>query len=124
MNHGKQKLNFTFLYFYWYQGKIEFNNNKFDLTDIPLLFFVLIVISLFSFSFYFNNISANLGGPQKYKKVLYLKEKEDFLIKTDPNQKTDTLTIIYENNEYIYFKENSNLKSIKRDYIAGEILIK
>ena len=98
--------------------------NRLDLTEGPLRFFMLIILSLVLFGLYFKQIKPNFGGGYIYHKVLILKDKRDNLIKTDSLKYTDTLDVIYENNEFIYIKYLKSSKSIRKDLIEGEIYVK
>lgn len=111
-------------YLVWHVFKSEQKNKIFDLTESPIIFFMLVITSLTFFSLYFKEIKTNLGGGKTYKKILILNDKQENIIYTDSLKKTDTLTIIYESNDFIYFKDNNCTKSIRKDLISGEISIK
>lgn len=133
---GPQDLNFlwkaylivilynSFAYLIWHKYSLEKQRKVFDLTESPLFFFAIIISSLAIFSIYYKDIKSNFGGGQNYKKVLILKERQYNLIKTDTLMRTDTLIIIYENKDFIYYKEKENTKSIRKDIVIGEIFIK
>lgn len=112
----------SYVFFFWEvaDGKINLK----DWTEGPLRFFMLLILSLLLFSLYFKQIRPNFGGGSIYHKVLILKDKRDNLIKTDSLKHSDTLDIIYENNEFIYIKYLKSSKSIRKDLIEGEIYIK
>jgi len=107
---------------FWEVGDKKINRK--DLTEGPLRFFMLFILSLILFGLYFKQIRPNFGGGSIYHKVLILKEKKDNLIKTDSLKYTDTLDVIYENNEFIYIKYLKSSKSIRKDLIEGEIYVK
>jgi hypothetical protein len=98
--------------------------NLYDLTETPLLFFMFFILSLLLFSTYFKEVKVNFGGGKNYKKVLILNEKKDNLIKTDSLFHTDTLSIIYENNDFIYYKKSNSVMSLRKEIVEGEIIIK
>ena len=77
-----------------------------------------------AFGIYFKEIKSNFGGGKSYQKVIVLEKKQDNLIKTDSLLRSDTLTIIYENAEFVYYKDKANTKSIRKDLILGELLLK
>ena len=101
-----------------------YKTGKLDFGEIILRVFVFFIISLLLFGSYFREIGSNFGGGKPYKKVLVLKEKKDYLLKTDSLFKTDTLNILYENDVYFYFKAGNITKCVKKDLIDGEIMIK
>jgi len=92
--------------------------------DGYLIYSVLIISSMYCFSFYFNEMPLNIGGGKNYKEVLILKEKRDNILHTDSLNQSDTLTIVYETEQFVYFKSNKSIKSIRKDLIIGEICIK
>lgn len=108
----------------WKFFKHEIIYEKFDLTESPLIFAPLVIVSFWLFSIYFKEIRPNFGGGKGYNKVLILKEKKDNLIKTDSLNRTDTLNIIYENDHFLYFKYLNTTKSLQKDLIEGEIFCK
>jgi len=108
----------------WGINSSETKKKLFDLTESPLFFFILIIASLTLFSTYFKEIKPNLGGGKSYSKVLILKERHDNLIKTDSLMRTDTLNIIYENKNFVYYIDKKVAKSINKEFIGGEIYIK
>lgn len=114
----------AYAFFIWKKHATDKKNNLYDLTESPLLLFGLAITSLITFSIYFERINSNMGGGKNYSKVLILKDKYDNLIKTDSILQTDTLIIIYENDDYIYFKDCKNTKSINKTLVIGEIFIK
>ena len=65
-----------------------------------------------------------MGGGKKYKKILILNDKQENIIFTDSLMRTDTLTVIYESGDFIYFEDNNSIKSIRKVLINGEISIK
>jgi hypothetical protein len=73
---------------------------------------------------YFKQIRPNFGGGYIYHKVLILKDKRDNIIKTDSLNHSDTLDVIYENNDFIYIKYLKSSKSIRRELIDCEIFIR
>ena len=106
---------------------IVFKDTKkdhFDLTEKPLMILLSVIISIGMFSLYYKEIRSNFGGGQTYQKVLILKEKKENIIHTDSLFHTDTLTIIYENNDFIYFSKSNSILSLRKELVEGEILVK
>lgn len=112
----------SYVFFYWEGADIKINRK--DLTEGPLRFFMLFILSLVLFGLYFKQIRPNFGGGSIYHKVLILKDKRDNIIKTDSLNHSDTLDVIYENNEFIYIKYLKSSKSIRKELIEGEIYIR
>jgi len=113
----------TMAYFARYAFIDSKKKTRKDFIDGSVIYFAVIMTSLFTFSHYYSEVSVNLGGGKPYMKAFILKEKKDNLIRTDSLNKTDTLTVIYENNDCVYFRDKSFIKSIRKELIEGEICI-
>jgi hypothetical protein len=113
---------FSFLTTKWHKSDLD--KNDFDLTEAPIQFGVLVIISLLLFSFYYKEIRNNFGGGKIYRKVLVLKEARSQILKTDSLFHSDTLQIPYENSEFIYFLNGKNVVGLKKELLIGEFLVK
>ena len=104
--------------------KRDSKTGKFDLAEGSLQYAVLVLASLLLFSVYFKRIKSNFGGGNPYSKILILKERKGFLIKTDSLLHTDAMKIVYEDIEFICFERTDSIMSSRKEFIAGEILFK
>jgi hypothetical protein len=111
-------------YTIWTKHVTDSKRKIFDLSETPLFFVSVIISSLILFGFYYKEIKNTIGGGESYRKILIINSKNDNIIKTDSLCKTDTLIIIYENSDFIYYKDHLSTKSIRKDFVAGEIMIK
>lgn len=94
---------------------------------ITILFFSLLICfgSMYTFGkIHYGNIKLEVGGGEFYKNIFFVEDKAFQLLPMCDSSFTDTLTVVYENGEDVYFIDNEKVFSLKERYVIGKISFK
>lgn len=94
---------------------------------IEILLFSLLICfgSMYTFGkSLYGNIKLEVGGGEFYKNIFIVEDKAFQLLPMCDNNFTDTLTVIYEDSEDVYFFDDEKVFSLKEKYVIGKISIK